>query len=89
MKLFKQIILIVIVFLKTGNLLSENNLFNVNNILLEKKDSTASKFLADKAIKSGFDQLLERILMKEDVSKVSDLDFNSIKELVTYYNIPR
>ena len=35
------------------------NLFNVNNILLEKKDSIISKFLADKAIKSGFDQLLK------------------------------
>ena len=68
MKLFKQIILIVIVFLQTGNLLSDNDLFDVNNILLEK-DGTASKFLADKAIKSGFDQL-ERILMKEDISKV-------------------
>ena len=89
MKLFKQIILIVIVFLQTGNLLSDNDLFDVNNILLEKKDGTASKFLADKAIKSGFDQLIERILMKEDISKVSDLDFNSIKELVTYYNISR
>ena len=89
MKLFIQIILILIVFFKTGNLLSDNNLFNVNNILLEKKDSTSSKFLADKAIKSGFDQLIKRILMKEDISKISDLDFNSIKELVTYYNISK
>ena len=30
MKLFKQIFIILIVFFKTGNLLSENNLFNVN-----------------------------------------------------------
>ena len=37
MKLFKLIILILMFFSKTGNLLSENNLFNVNNILLEKK----------------------------------------------------
>ncbi len=89
MKLFKQITLILIVFLKTGNLLSDNNLFNVNNILLEKKDGTSSKFLADKAIKSGFDQLTKRVLMKEDVSKVSDLNFSNIKELVTYYNISK
>ena len=89
MKLFKQITLILIVFLKTGNLLSDNNLFNVNNILLEKKDGTSSKFLADKAIKSGFDQLTKRVLMKEDVAKVSDLNFSNIKELVTYYNISK
>ena len=37
MKLLKQIIIILIVFFKTGNLLSENNLFNVNNILINKK----------------------------------------------------
>ena len=37
MKLLKQVIIILIVFFKTGNLLSENNLFNVNNILINKK----------------------------------------------------
>ena len=37
MKLFKKITIILIIFLKTGNLLSDNNLFNVNNIELEKK----------------------------------------------------
>ena len=66
MKLFKQITLILIVFFQTGNLLSENNLFNVNNILLEKKENTSSKQLANKAIKKGFNQLIERILLKED-----------------------
>ena len=37
MKLYKLITFILIVFFKTGNLLSENNLFNVNNIKVEKK----------------------------------------------------
>ena len=37
MKFYKQITFILIVFFKTETLLSENNLFNVNNILLEKK----------------------------------------------------
>ena len=38
MKFYKQIIFILIVFFKTETLLSENNLFNVNNILLVKKE---------------------------------------------------
>ena len=38
MKLIIQIILILIVFFKTETLLSENNIFNVNNIELEKND---------------------------------------------------
>ena len=87
MKLFKKTAFILIIFLKTGNLLSDNNLFNVNNIELEKKGNISSKQLADKAIKQGFDLLIKRVLMKEDYSKVSNLDFLSIKELVTYYNI--
>ena len=37
MKLYKQIIFILIIFFKTETLLSENNLFNVNNIEVEKK----------------------------------------------------
>ena len=38
MKSIKFTILILVIFLKTGNVLSEKNLFNVNNIQLEKKD---------------------------------------------------
>ena len=38
MKTLKQIIFILVIFLKTETLLSENNLFSVNNIELEKKD---------------------------------------------------
>ena len=87
MKLFKKTTFILIIFLKTGNLLSENNLFNVNNIELEKKGNISSKQMADKAVKQGFDLLIKRVLMKEDYSKVSNLDLSSIKELVTYYNI--
>ena len=37
MKFYKQITFILIVFFKTETLLSENNLFNVNNIQLKKK----------------------------------------------------
>ena len=89
MSLFKQIIFILIVFLKTGNLLSENNLFNVNNILIEKKDKTSSNQLANEAINKGFIKFTKRVLLEEDLKKVSDLDFTKIKELVTYYNISR
>ena len=87
MKLYKQIIFILIVFFKTETLLSENNLFNVNNIKLEKKDNISNNALADLAIKEGFDQLCSKILLKEDRNKLSNLEFSLIKELVTYYQI--
>ena len=87
MKLFKKTIFILIIFLKTGNLLSANTLFSVNNIEVEKKDNNSSKQMADNAIQKGFDLLVKRILMDEDYSKVSNLDFNNIKKLVKYYNV--
>ena len=87
MKLHKQIILILIVFFKTETLFSENSLFNVNNIQLEKKDKTTNNVLADRAIKKGFDQLMAKILLKEDTEKLSGLNFSSIKQLVSYYQI--
>ena len=46
MKLYKLIIFILVVFLKTETLLSENNLFNVNNIKLEKKDKITNNDLS-------------------------------------------
>ena len=87
MKLYKSIIIILIVFLKTGNLLSENNLFNVNNIELEKKNNISTNALTNKAIKSGFDQLIRKILLEDDVKKLSELNFSEIKQLVTFYQI--
>ena len=87
MKLYKSITIILIVFLKTGNLLSENNLFNVNNIELEKKDNVSTNALTNKAIKSGFDQLIRKILLDDDIKKLSELNFSEIKQLVTFYQI--
>ena len=87
MKMYKLIFIILIVFLKTETLLSENNLFNVNNIRLEKKDKTTNNQLANQAIKKGFNQLISKILLEEDIKKLSNLNFSSIKKLVTYYQI--
>jgi len=87
MKLYKQLLFILVVFFKTETLFSENNLFNVNNIELEKKDKITTNRLADLAIEKGFNQLITRILLKEDVEKLSDLKLSTIKQLITYYQI--
>ena len=52
MKLY-QIIIILIVFFKTETLFSKNELFNVNNIQLEKNDKMSNKAIADLAIKKA------------------------------------
>ncbi len=88
MKLYKQIIIfILIVFFKTETVFSQNNLFNVNNIKIEKKDKVTNDFLADQAIKKGFNQLIKKILLKEDLKTLSSLNFSAIKQLVTYYQV--
>ena len=87
MKFYKLTFFILIVFFKTETLFSEKNLFNVNNIELKKSDNITNNALADQAIKKGFDQLIEKILLKEDRNKLTDLNFLSIKQLVIYYQV--
>ena len=79
MKFYKLYIIILVVFFKTETLFSENNLFNVNNIEIEKKNITSNKVLADKAIKKGFDRLIKKILLSKDRDKLRNLDFLLIK----------
>ena len=67
-------------------------MFIVNNIQIEKNEKLTNKALSDLAIKKGFNQLISKILLKEDEDKLSDLNFSLIKQLVTYYqitNIPK
>ena len=89
MKFFKQIILILVIFFKTGNLLSENELFNVNNIILEKKEKTSSNQLANQAITEAFNVLIDRILLNQDTLKFSKLSSKAKRNLVIYYNISK
>tara|TARA_B100000767_G_C19753731_1_gene531955 strand:+ start:85 stop:1131 length:1047 start_codon:yes stop_codon:yes gene_type:complete len=87
MKLYKLILIILIVFFKTGNVLSEENIFNVNNIEIEKKAKLNNYKLAELAIKKGFKELAEKILLEEDIKKLSLLKISQIKELVSYYQV--
>ena len=87
MKSYKLILFILVIFFKTGNVLSNTNIFDVNNIQIEKKDKTTNDILANQAIKKGFKELLDKILLKEDSKKLEELKFFEIKELVTYYQV--
>ena len=43
--------------------------------------------MANQAIKKGFNQLIAKILLKEDIRKLSELNSSTIKQLVSYYQI--
>ena len=45
------------------------------------------KHLANQAIKKGFKELLDKILLKDDIKKLEELKSSEIKELVTYYQV--
>ena len=87
MKSFKLILFILVIFLKTGNVLSENKLFNVNNIEIIGKSFENNENLAYRAMKKGYEELINRILLEKDVKKLSELDFNEVQNLVSYYQI--
>ena len=87
MKSYKLILIILVVFFKTGNVLSNTNIFDVNNIEIKKKIKDSNEILANLAIKKGFEELINKILLKEDIIKLKDLNNSTIKELVTYYQV--
>ena len=87
MKSFNFIVIILVIFLKTGNVLSSTTLFNVNNIEVSNNFNTNNEVLANQAIKKGFQELINKVLLEKDLSKLKDLNFNKIKTLVAYYQI--
>ncbi len=84
---YKFLFFILVIFIKTGNVLSQDNTFNVNNIEIFNKSGSSNEDLTNSAIKSGYNKLLKKILLSEDYTKLSDLNFSKIKELVSYYQI--
>ena len=87
MKSYKLILIILVIFLKTGNVLSNSNIFDVNNIEIEKKGKSTNDVMANQAIKKGFYELINKILLKDDIKKLQDLKLSKIKELVAYYKV--
>ena len=87
MKNYKLIIFILVIFFKTGNVLSYENIFNVNNIEIAKNPNKSNEQLAYLAIKKAFKELKEKILLEKDYEKLSKLKFSEIKDLVSYYQV--
>ena len=89
MNSYKLILFILVIFFKTGNVLSNTNIFDVNNVEIEKKNKATNQVLANQAIKKGFNELINKILLKEDVKKLQNLNFSEISQLVTFYQVSK
>ena len=78
---------ILIILFKTGNVLSNNNIFNVNNVEISEESSKNKEKLINQSFRKAFDQLTNRLLLKEDYRKISSTSMNEIKKLISYYQI--
>ncbi len=87
MKCYKFILVILVIFFQTKTLLSNQNIFNVNNIELIKKTNISNDESANMAIKKGFKELIKKILLDNDIKKMDQLSFDKIRELVLYYQV--
>ena len=87
MKNLLFIFIILIVLFKTGNVLSNNNIFNVNNIKINGEISKNKEKLINEAFKKGFEELINRLLVEEDYKKFSTINLKQIKEFISYYQI--
>ena len=87
MKNLKLIVCILIILFKTGNLFSDNNIFNVNNIEINKDISDKNEDLTNLAFKNGFKELTNRLLLEKDFKNVSSTSLKVIKTLISYYQV--
>ena len=78
---------ILIILFKTGNVLSNNNIFNVNNVEISVENSKNKEKLVNQAFRKGFNELTKRLLLDEDYNKISNLNLNEIKNFISYYQI--
>jgi len=78
---------ILIILFKTGNVLSDNNIFNVNNVEISKEISKNKEKLVSKAFQKAFDELINRLLLEEDYKRLSGTNLSQIKKLISYYQI--
>ncbi len=87
MKKLKLIFTILIILFKTGNVLSVESIFTVNNIQVNKNTFKNKEELINLAFKKGFKKLNSKILLEDDYIKIKNTSLGNIKNLVSHYQI--
>ena len=80
-------IFIIVFFVKTGNVFSSNNIFDVDNIVVKNTANQNKEKLLDKAFQEGFEKLTKKILINKDLLSVEKTSLKEIKKLVSTYQI--
>ena len=87
MNKFVLFIFIIVLFFKTGNVFSNTNTFNVDNIIVPKNLYKNKQQLLNSAFKIGFDKLIKDILLDKDYKTLMNTDLKTIKSLVFTFQI--
>ena len=86
--MIKVFITVILIFLiQTGNVFSNTNIFDVDNIELNNLNDQNREKLLNTSIKKGFDQLMQKILQKKYLEAVSNLSLKEIKKMISSYQI--
>ena len=85
MKFFKIYFFILIIFFETGNVLSVENIFNVNNIELSKNPDISNEQLANQAIKLAFKELKKKYSKVKNIKSLKNLSKEE-KDQIKYWN---
>ena len=89
MKNLKFIFIILIILTKTGNVLSSESIFTVNNVQVNKNSFKNKEELINIAFRKGFEKLNDKILLEKDYIKTKNVSLRNIKNLVSHYQIVR
>ena len=66
-------IIIIVFLIKTGNVLSKDNIFYVDNIIVTNEKNLNKEQLLDIAIQKSFNQLISKILQSKDAKSLSNI----------------
>ena len=89
MKFYNLFIVIIIIFFKTGNVLSENTIFSVNNIIIDSKKYRNQQEFLNQSYREGFYQLIERISLRKDYKKLKQTNLKEIRNLISHFQIQK
>ena len=89
MKFYNLFIVIIIIFFKTGNVLSENTIFSVNNIIIKSGKHRNHQEFLDQAYREGFYRLIERISLRKDYKKLKQTNLKEIRNLISHFQIQK
>ncbi len=87
MKKYIFIFFIIVFFAKTGNVFSNNNIFNVDNIKVISEITEKREKILNTAFKKGFKELTNRILLQRDIISIDNISIKEIRKFISSYQI--